>query len=270
MGSDVWLRSAEANIQLEGRVRVDKVGADLQADRHAERATGHLHAQDRPGDAGLHGDARPGDLHRRPQRDARHRGAPHRAHGPWRRDPDHRPNHRHAVPAQAHAHQHRETADLGDRPRLLPDHRLSGERSQPGGAGRGAADRPGLLLQRALERAGARPDPGSRRADRPDRDPPGRVDQPGGRRHAHPARGGLADRQEDLPHLQRRLLSRLQPAQLQESRRESRVPVQPRVEAAEPRSSRPSSRATTSGRPTGSGTPIPYQIGFDILWEREF
>ena len=27
MGSDVWLRSAEANIQLEGRVRVSKTGA---------------------------------------------------------------------------------------------------------------------------------------------------------------------------------------------------------------------------------------------------
>ena len=47
MGSDVWLRSAEANIQLEGRVRLSKTGADVQADRHAERAARHLHAQDR-------------------------------------------------------------------------------------------------------------------------------------------------------------------------------------------------------------------------------
>ena len=44
---------------------------------------------------------------------------------------------------------------------------------------------------------------------------------------------GMADRQEDLPDVQRRLLPRLQPAQLQEPRRQPRVPLQPRVEAAE-------------------------------------
>ena len=46
---------AEANIQLDGRVRLSKFGARLQPDRHPQRAAGHLHAQDRPGHPRLHG-----------------------------------------------------------------------------------------------------------------------------------------------------------------------------------------------------------------------
>ena len=52
--------------------------------------------------------------------------------------------------------------------------------------------------------------------------------------------------------------------------REPRVPVQPRVEAAELAWSRPSRRATRSPRPTGSSAPTRTRSALDILWEREF
>ena len=59
---------AEANIQLEGRVRLSKSAQTYKPIGTLERAAGQLHAQDRPGDPRLHGDTRTGDLHRRPQR----------------------------------------------------------------------------------------------------------------------------------------------------------------------------------------------------------
>ena len=46
---------AEANIQLEGRVRLSKTGRTYSPIGHAERAAGQLHPQDRAGDPRLHG-----------------------------------------------------------------------------------------------------------------------------------------------------------------------------------------------------------------------
>ena len=151
MGSDVWLRSAEANIQLEGRMRREQAGADVQSDRHAERAARHLHAQGRPRQPRLHGDSRPGELHRRPQRRARHRGAIHGAQYPRRRDPGHRERHRHAVSAQAHAREHasgrrspRPTSSRTSSPGTRP--------TRPPCSG-GSASRPAWPTSRAPSRA---------------------------------------------------------------------------------------------------------------------
>ena len=58
IGSDVWLRSGEANIQLDGEARVSKAGRELSADRDAAGAAGELHPQDGPRLARLHRDAR--------------------------------------------------------------------------------------------------------------------------------------------------------------------------------------------------------------------
>ena len=271
MGSDVWLRSAEANIQLEGRVRVSKAGADVQPDRHAERAARHLHAQDRSRHPRLHGDARPGDLHRRPERRARHRGAAHRAQRPRRRDPDHR------ATSPARCTQPKLTLESTVRPPIsetdLVSYLITGYPANEATAlGQGGALQTGLAyfssaLSSELERAliqdiGVPIDLIEIR--------PGVSSSPSGAATAHPARRRMADRQEDVPHLQRRLLSRLQPAELQESRRQPRVPLQPRVEAPElGRADHPVVHHVRRSSNQLANT-SPYQIGFDILWEREF
>ncbi len=234
MGSDVWLRSAEANIQLEGRVRLSKQAATYNPTGTLNAPRGTYTLKIGPVTRDFTVNRGQVTLHRRPQRRPRHRGA---AHGPEQSRGD-------EIPIVASIsgtlyqpkltlEQHHPPADLRDRPRLVPHHRVSGERGHAAGAGRRAPDRPGLFLERALERARARPDPGHRGSDRPDRDPAGRLVEPRRRRIAHAACGRVADRQEDLPDLQRRLLSRLQPAELQEPRRQPRVPLQPRVEAAD-------------------------------------
>ena len=151
----------------------DQVRAGVPADRDAQRAAGQLHAQDRAGHPRLHRQQGTGAVHRDPERQPRHPGAAHGARRPGRGDPHHRQHRGDAVRAQGDAGEHPPAADLGDRPGLLPRHRLPGQRRQPAGPVQRGADRAGLLLQRALQRAGARADPGLRRAHRPDRDPAG-------------------------------------------------------------------------------------------------
>ena len=125
---------------------------DLHSFGHAGSAAGQLHPQDRTGDPRLHGGPRIGSLLRRSQRRPGHRRNPRRARRAGRRDSGHREHHRHAVRAQAHAGEHLQPADLGDRPGLLPGHRLSGERGRASGAGR-RARRPASPISPARCRA---------------------------------------------------------------------------------------------------------------------
>ena len=189
MGSDVWLRSAEANIQLDGARAAEQGRARKYqpiGTLNAPRGTYTLKIGPVTRDFTVTRGQVPyiGDLNA---------GARHRRRSTWcaRVRGDEIPVianiDRHAVRAQAHAGEHRPAADLRDRPGLVPHHRLPGQRGHAARAGQRGADRPGLLLQRALERARARPDPGHRRADRPDRDPPGRSSADRRRRRRSPS-----------------------------------------------------------------------------------
>ena len=165
--------------------------------------------------------------------------------------------------------QQRAAADLRDRPGLLHDHRLSGDEATL--VGQGGALQTGLAyfssaLSSELERAliqdlGVPIDLIEIR--------PGVSASPAGGATLNQLAAGWQIGQQDLPHLQRRLLPRLQPDHLQESRREPRVPVQPRVETAgHGRAHHPVLQQLRDGEPAREHHP--YQIGFDILWEREF
>ena len=231
IGSDVWLRSAEANIQLDGEVRVSKVGREYQPIGTLQAPRGSYTLKIGPVTRDFtvtRGEVRYiGTLDAGLDIEARHTVRSVRGED---------------IPViasiegtlyapEAQAGEHPPAADLGDRPGLLPDHRVSRQRGHCHRPRQRAGDRPRLSLERPRQRAGAHPDPGPRRADRPDRDPAGhrhgRVGLP------HPARRRLAARAQDLRHLQRRLLSRFQPDQHPQSRRGARVPVQQGVAAPE-------------------------------------
>ncbi len=158
MGSDVWLRSAEANIQLEGSVRVSKVGQDYSPVGTLTAARGSYTLKIGPvtrdftvarGEVSYIGDLNAGlDIQ------ARHVVRTVRTGD--------------EIPVIANitgtlyqpkvsAREHLPAADLGDGPGLLPHHGLSGERGRPGGPGGRAPDGALLFLERALQRAGARP-----------------------------------------------------------------------------------------------------------------
>ena len=273
MGSDVWLRSAEANIQLDGNVRREQGRQDVSADRDAQRAARQLHPQDRTGHARLHREhgetcatsatSTPGSTSRRatPCDAVRGDEIPVIANIEGT-----------LYAAEADAGEHLPAADLGDRPGLLPDHRLS-RRTRPPCSDSRARCRPAWRISPArsrseLERALIQ-DIGV--PDRPDRDPARGVQRRRRTGTAHPARRRMADRPQDVRDLQRRLLPRLQPVQLPRtsarasssasagsgSSRARVEPTDPVVHAA---------RHADSDRSSENR----YQIGFDILWEREF
>ena len=271
MGSDVWLRSAEANIQLEGRVRLSKQAQTYKPIGTLNAPRGHLHAQDRPGHPRLHGDPRPGDLHRRPQRRARHRGAAHGARRPGRRDPGHREHHRHAVRSPSS----RSRAPSGRRsPRPIWSRTSSPATrpTRPPCSGQGNAVQTGLAyfssaLSSELERAliqdiGVPIDLIEIR--------PGVVQRDRRRRRRSPSSRPDGRSAEDVPDLQRRLLPRLQPVQLQEPRAPASSSASAASGGSRARWSRPSSRARNFVISNQFGNSSLYQIGFDILWEREF
>ena len=231
MGTDVWLRSAEANIQLTARCRSARP-AGVHSPRHPGGGARQLHPEDRPGDPRLHGERGTvryfGDLNAALDI----RGAPHRAGRAGRGDPGHRGHHRNAVRTEGHAGEHVQSADLGDRPGVLL---VTGyPANEATRLGRANALETGLsyfssALSSELERAliqdiGVPIDlieirPGDAR---------GRAST------LTQLAAGWQLGQQDLPHLQRRLLSREpEPVQLQQPRRQPRVPVQPGVEAPE-------------------------------------
>ena len=270
MGSDVWLRSAEANIQLEGRMRLSKRAQTYNptGTLNAPRGTYTLKIGPVTRDFTVtRGQVTyTGDLNAGLDIAAQHTVRSVRGD---------------EIPvvasitgtlyaAEAHAREHRPAADLGDRPDLVPHHRLSGQRGHAARAGRRAPDRPVLLLQRALERARARADPGHRRADRPDRDPPGRA------RPARPAAASLTQLAAGWQIGKKTFLtfnagfcpdfSQLSYKNLGASL-EFRFSREWKLQSAvEPTIQSCSSFGTTN---RFANTSL-YQIGFDILWEREF
>ena len=128
IGSDVWLRSAEANIQLDGEVRVSKAAREYQPIGTLQAPRGSYTLKIGPVTRDFtvtRGEVRYiGTLDAELDIQARHTGAV----GAGRGDPGHRHDRRHALPAEAPAGEHPAAADLGDRPGLLPDHRLPRQR----------------------------------------------------------------------------------------------------------------------------------------------
>ena len=252
-----------------GRSSSARRGRPTRRSGTLEAAARQLHAQDRPGHPRLHGESGDGALLRRPERRrSTSRRSTWCAASGARRSRSSRVITGHAVRTQAHAREHVQSADLRDRSGVVPGHRLPRERGDAAGPGRRAADRPGLLLQRSLERARAGADPGHRHSARPHRDPPRRL-------AGRPARGTLTQLAAGWQ-LGRRPSSPSTPASapnLSQFSYRTSAPASSSGSAGSggfrAASSRRSSRASRTSRLTGSEH-NPYQIGSDILWEREF
>ena len=174
--------------------------------------------------------------------------------------------------AEAHAREHVPAADLRDRPRLVPHHRLPGQRGHAARV-RASAVQTGLAyfssaLSSELERAliqdiGVPIDLIEIR--------PGVSTSPTGRRHRSPSSppGGRSARRRSSPSTpvsaptSASSATRTSGASLEfRFSREWKLQssVEPTIQSVQ----------QFRRRPTGSAARSLYQIGLDILWEREF
>ena len=127
MGTDVWLRSAEANIQLTGQVQLSKTRQAYTPSGTPGGGSRQLHPEDRSGHPRFHGRARNGSLFRRPQRGARHPRQSRGSGGQGGGGSSDRRYYRYLVRSESDARKHVQSSHFPNGPGLVRRDWISGQ-----------------------------------------------------------------------------------------------------------------------------------------------